>query len=430
MVWCYIVGPGDKAPVHMEGDMGMGDVDFSEGLTAVEDMTVEQKRLKQQREKDIHTVVKPGVLNRAYQLAFSFYKAEKLPPESNSFVAVRCCGVVLKTPVIEASENPTYQTTILFPVFTPFLNDNVSVKLWHYNFGRANQFIGQVGEEYGLASEFNLTTLMKVGQVIGTRWFNIYGVREDHIEIYGARTKEGKEFLGRVLMRVSLLSTDNPQLGVVRCNIGREPLSALHLLVVDVYELRNAKDLELKIWVVASVGGKDTDKSACPALSAAERMFKWKMFEQQKIETVEDVFPIQPEQCSDIFLYLWHEEPGFFNNHPKVAGYARIKAKECVSENPLPRWVTFKPLKQNADSPGDLLCNIQFIVKGSNVNRGPVDHEMANYTLLLRVSSAFYVAPYLTDDSTLNTYLEIRAGEYTYQTSRQKGRYPVWYCMV
>lgn len=424
MVSCYIVGPGDKAPAHAEGEPGIGDIDFSVGVTAVEEMTPAEKRVKMLREKNIYTVGKPGVLNRTYQLSVSLYKAEGLPPETSAFVAVRCCGVVLKTPVAAPSDAPTFQSTVLFPVFGPFLNDNITVKVWNYFFGRRNQLIAQVCDEYGLKSDFNLTSLMKVGQIIGTRWYNLYSVREDHRDIYGDRTKDGKEYVGRILMRVSLMSTDNPIMGVVRSNIGREPKSAARQLFVDVMLLRNPIDLEEKIWIVAMIGSSEPKKSTFP--ERINGSFVWKS-EKQQIETIDALLPLNSEQCPDIFLYLYHEVPGLFSNAEKCVGYSRIKAKECVSENPLSRWVTFKPILPGKDSPGDLLCNVQFVIKGEGACRNPVDPEEMDYRLIIQVKQAFYIAPNTKDDEDLNTYFTISVGKTgTYQSEKVKGRYPVW----
>ncbi len=428
MVSCYIVGPGDKAPVHMEGDIGIGDIDFNAGMVAMEDMSTDQRRAKMLREKNIYTVGKPGVVSRAYQLAFSVYKAEGLPPESNAFVAVRCSGVVLKTPTKEKNENPSFQTTLLFPVYSPFLNDNVSVKVWNYFFGRANQCIAQVGEEYGLTSDFNLTTLRKVGQVIGTKWYSLYSVREDHRDILGNRTKDGKEYVGRILMRVSLMATDNPQLGVVRSTIGREPKSTMHLLLVDVYELRNATDIGETMWVQAAIGLQKTPKSAHPKFIREEKAFIWDTFERQKIEAVEDVFPLQPEQCPDVFLYVWDAPQGLLNTTERLVGYARVKAKDCISENPVPRWVTIRPIKSGGDSPGELLCTIQFAPKGSMVTRPPVDHELIEYRLVTRIKSGFYMAPNIKEENDLKIHAEIYVGrQRVHLTEQISGRYPVWY---
>lgn len=427
MVSCYIVGPGDKAPIHAEGELGMGDIDYSINTGAVEEMSIVEKRIKIQREKNIVTVGKPGILKKSYQLTISFYKAEGLPPDSNSFIAVRCCGVVLKTPILEPSENPFFQTSVLFPVNTPFLNDNISIKIWNYYFGRANLLIAQVCDEYGLHSDFNLSTLMKVGKVIGTRWYNLYSVRDDHRDIYGKRTKEGKEYVGRVLMRASLISTDNPIMGVVRSNIGREPKSANYLLFVDVFTLRNVIGLEGKIWIVASFGNSETKRSSCPEYSEEQKSYIWKSNEKQQIATVEGVYPLQPEQCPDIFLYLFHEVPTIFSNSSRCAGYARIRAKDCMSETPQTRWIAFKSVVPNADCPGDLLCNIQLSIQGEGICRMPIEPELINYRLIIQVRSGFYVAPDIEDESKLNTFVEVYVGKNeTFKSENAKGRYPIW----
>ena len=427
MVSCYIIGPGDKAPVHSEGDVGIGDTDSRLGLVAAEDMSPEEKQAKILKDKNIYTVDKPGVASRAYQLSVNLYKAEGLPPDSTAFIAVRCSGVVLKTHSAEKSENPSFQTTLLFPVYSPFLNDNVSIKVWNYFFGRANQCIAQVCDEYGPNSDFNLNSLLKMGQVIGTRWYNLYSVREDHRNIYGNRTREGKEYVGRVLMRVSLLATDNPQLGIVRSTIGHEPMSMNHVLLIDVFELRNANGLEEKIWIQASIGGKETPRSAYPKFTKEERVFVWDTFEKQKLQEIDDLFPIQPEQCPDLFLYLWHEEPGLVKNTERLVGYARVKVKDFMNESPKTRWITNKPIKLGADSPGELLTNIQFAPKGSEASRGPTDFEKKNYILKVRLKSGFYMAPQVEKDDDVETYLEIFVGRNKVtETTKIKGRFPVW----
>lgn len=429
MVSCYIVGPGDKAPVHTSGDTGIGDIMFNNGLVPDEDLPDEERRARILRDQNIHTVGKPGVISRAYQLAFSVYKAEGLPPESKAFVAIRCMGVVLKTHTVESTENPAFQTTLLFPVYAPFLNDNVTVKVWNYLFGRANQCIAQVCDDYGLSSVFNLENLLKLGQEIGTRWYNLYSVREDHRSIYGNRTQEGKEFAGRVLMRVSMLPTDNPQLGVVRSVIGREPASAPYILIVSVHELRNAIGLGEKISVQASVGRKAGSYSVCPRFLKDSSAYIWDAFEDQTLEPVEETFPVQPEQCPDIFLYLWNEEKGLLlNNTRTLVGYARLKAKDCMGESPEPRWVTTKAIRPGGDSPGELLCTVQFALKGSEAHIGPVEHEVGTFRLVTRIKSGFFMAPQIQNEADLTFYVEIKVGRNKeHVTERARGRYPVWY---
>eukprot|EP01022_Parablepharisma_sp_SALTPOND_P029649 TRINITY_DN742_c1_g1_i1.p2 TRINITY_DN742_c1_g1~~TRINITY_DN742_c1_g1_i1.p2 ORF type:complete len:1121 (-),score=124.91 TRINITY_DN742_c1_g1_i1:15245-18607(-) len=427
MVSCYIIGPGDKAPMHAEGDTGIGDIDCRMGMIPIEDMSSEEQRAKMLKDKNIHTVDKPDAMNRAYQLSINLYKAEGLPPNSSAFVAVRCSGVVLKTPIVENTESPSFQTTLLFPVYSPFLNDNVSIKVWNHFFARANQCIAQVCEEYGPASDFNLNTLLKVGQVIGTRWYNLYSVREDHRDIYGNRTREGKEYVGRILMRVSLLPIDNPQLRVARSTVGHEPMAVNYVLLVDVFDIHNATGLYEKVWVQASIGGKMTPRSAYPKFLKGQHAYTWETPEQQKIQEIDEYFPVQSDQCPDIFLYLWHEQPGFIKNSTRLAGYARIKAKDCMKEKPETRWITIKPTKPNADSPGELLTTIHFAPKGCEAVRGPTDFDKAVYDLSVRIKSGFYLAPNVEKDEDLETFLEVFVGKKKLkQSSIVKGRYPNW----
>jgi len=427
MVSCYIIGPGDKAPVHTDNDVGIGDIDSRMGLVLNEDLSNEERRKKFLKEKNIHTLDKPNVTTRAYQLSINLYKAEGLPPETKAFVAARCSGIVLKTATMEKSENPVFQTTMLFPVYTPFLNDNVSIKVWNYFFGRSNQCIAQVCDEYGPHSDFNLNTLLKVGQIIGTRWYNLYSVREDHREVFGNRTREGKQYVGRILMRVSLLATDYPQLGVVRSTIGREPMSIEYVLFVDVFELRNVTGTHEKIWVQAAVGNKITQRSAYPKFSSEERAYTWETFEKQKLEEIEEMFPMQPEQCPDVFIYLWTEEVGLLRTTEKLLGYARIKAKDCVDESQKVKWITIKPIVQGADSPGELLANVQLASKGEKATRGPTDFEKKNYKLGIRIKSGFYIAPSVEKDEEITTYIEVFVGRNKQaQTPKVAGRYPVW----
>ena len=424
MVSCYILGPSDQAPIHTENDVGRGDIErIKDNIDGIESGLVMRD--------DIHVVDRPNLIERAFQLSISIYKGEDFPADFSTFFAVRCMGTVLKTPIVDKSYSPIFQTTLLFPVYTPFLNDNVSIKLWSYVFGRTNQCLAQVCDEYGPNSEFNLHSLMKVGKIIGTRWYNLYGVREDHRAIYGKRTREGKEYIGRVLMRVSLLSTDSPQLGTARSTIGREPLSVPYILFVDVFELRNVNGLGQKIWVQASIGNKTTPKSAYPKFIKDERAFVWENFEAQKLQMIEINVPVQPDQCPDIFVYLWQRDEGLIMTSEKLVGYARLKAKNCIEEAQKTRWITIKPINSpNADSPGELLANIHFSPKGSEMFRGPVEFEKKNYRLTIRIKSGFYMAPEIKNDDDIETHIEVFVGrDKQGQTPSIKGRYPIWnYC--
>jgi Ca2+-dependent lipid-binding protein len=59
---------------------------------------------------------------------------------------VRAAGFVQATRVIEENVNPVFNARLCFPVFAPFFNDKITIRLWSKNRRTQDTFIANIPE--------------------------------------------------------------------------------------------------------------------------------------------------------------------------------------------------------------------------------------------------------------------------------------------
>ena len=83
----------------------------------------------------------------------------------------------------------------------------------------------------------------------------MYGVPPKERSWFGSNNLlYGTAFLGKILMKMSLLPNERPQLATFTATSVKEPTMINYSLWVDVYELQNAKDCGDRVWVTIHIG--------------------------------------------------------------------------------------------------------------------------------------------------------------------------------
>jgi len=152
----------------------------------------------------------------------------------------------------------------------------------------------------------------------------------------------------------------------------------------------------------------------------------WKKDEAKKINEVslpaiQEHFPKDLTQIPDIFINLY---TGL--TQEERIGYIRLKAEDVFKWPPIPRWLHLNPIDLNKESPGSILCNMQFVLDNEHTKRifkqkGVCTH----FILYAHVVSGFELDPTNSDDE-LESRIEVELCEKTANTKVQRGRFPYW----
>ena len=133
------------------------------------------------------------------------------------------------------------------------------------------------------------------------------------------------------------------------------------------------------------------------------------------------MFPKDLTQVPDIFINLY---TGL--NEEERIGYIRLKAEDVYKWAPTPRWLHLNPIDLNKESPGSILCNIQFVLDTEQTRR-VFKHKgvTSQFILYAHIVSGFELDPKNSDDQ-LESRVEIELTEKTKLTKSQRGRFPFW----
>ena len=157
---CFIVGPGERPPVHGPDEEEANDagndseMDEEEVLKAMENIN---------RAKGVTAVDLPDVIVKNYQLTCSISKAESLYQEYeqiNPFISCRVNGCMLTSRKLTKNQNPQFLSKLAFPVVYPFLNHKITMKLWSQMGGMTpNRLIANIPEHPNEYDFFNIPNL-------------------------------------------------------------------------------------------------------------------------------------------------------------------------------------------------------------------------------------------------------------------------------
>ena len=112
----------------------------------------------------------PALRRRGYNLTANVWRAEYLPDNAgksppSSFVVIKFNGITMRTDAEPRSAFPEWNQRLVFPVFTPCMNDNVDVQVWVHK---------RMAPDALLASaQISFNKLLN--HDFGPLWMNLYG---------------------------------------------------------------------------------------------------------------------------------------------------------------------------------------------------------------------------------------------------------------
>nr|CEL66850.1 TPA: heat shock protein DNAJ pfj4, putative [Neospora caninum Liverpool] len=202
---------------------------------------------------DTNQVVEREAGSRLYHVYVTAYRVEDLPTSSKGtrdpFVTCEFAGCKLKSMQARGCCSHTFNECFRFPVVTPLPEDAILIKVWDWNFMRADELIA-----VGRISFSELRTRQML-----PRWFNLYGF--DDKEVAQATKVAGQGgrlvancYLGRILLsaRAERLTKEDdlmPAHTVAARPYETPPVIPLALLA-DIYEVQGApgEKVSVEIW--------------------------------------------------------------------------------------------------------------------------------------------------------------------------------------
>ena len=201
----------------------------------------------------------------------------------------------------------------------------------------------------------------------------------------------------------------------------------------DNYELKYLKNYDIKVWVEVTIGRYSTGQSKKKRVKVRLLFNKqnsntcaWfkdevKKLNEISLNSIVENFPKDLTQVPDIFINLY---TGLTKD--ERIGYIRLKANDVFKWNPTPRWLHFNAIDMNKDSPGSILCNIQFIIDNENSRRIFKNKGITSmFTFYAHIVSGFELDPKNSDDC-IETKIGIELVEKSEFTQTKKGRFPFW----
>jgi len=257
LVNCFIVGPGDRPPVHDANDAQNQDGDDDEDVN-IDAMTFEELRAYQEKKQGIIVLGKPMVARKAFQLSCYIFKADQLCPigglgddgKPTLFVSARAIGLVQRTKPIGGTVAPVFNEKMLFPCYFPFLNDKIILRAWHASKTGPDEFFGNLPEVPSPNDYFNISKLVSLGGRIPAKWINLYSIPPKERNKLGKKKKhprEGTYFMGRILISFAVLANEKPKVATVPTNPFYDPETQAYRLFCDIYEVKYLKEDQIDI---------------------------------------------------------------------------------------------------------------------------------------------------------------------------------------
>ena len=440
----FIIGPGDRPPVHDRNEKVNQDVAEEDEDFNIDELTFEQLRAYQEKQQSCVIIGKPTVARKGFQLSCYIFKAENLAhfgnKKPNAFVSARVAGLVRKTKTVNQNDCPVFNQKMLFPCYFPFLNDKILLRIWNERGNAKDDFIANIPEVQNNNDFFNLSKLVSMGGRMPAKWINLYGIPDKERNTgFGSKIKhpkEGTAFMGRIMLSFSLLPQEVPFCSTIPCNQFYEQDPQSYVLYCDIYQLKYLKkeDYDIVVWCDCRIGAYSTgnNKQKKPTENGN---VKWKITEETNEITLPSIapiyFPKDYNQVPDIFVNLY---TGCGRDSEKRIGYIRLKAEEVNkwSAEAVPRWLHFKPLDMNKDSPGSVLINLQFM-PACESNRRVFKQTGVNkkYKLFAHIVNGFELCPkQVFKENELKTKIKVEINDKSECTELKEGRYPMWNSML
>lgn len=440
LVDCFIIGEGDRPPVHSINDKLNTDVEEDDEEFSVDNLNFDQLREYQEKKMGIQVLGKPSVARKAFQLSCYVFKADGLidfpgfyqPQKPVFFVSCRSMGLVQRTKAVGDNSAPLINQKMLFPTYFPFLNDKIVMRCWNYQKGGRDKFIASIPEFSSSSDFFNISKLMSMGGRMPAKWINLYGIppteRNDYIS--GGKRKQplsGTAFLGRVLISFSLLANPQPRYEILPCNPFYDPDTVTYRLFCDIYEVKFLKDYDIQVWCECTIGIYSTgpNKKKKPQNKKNSISLEWKNEDKYNdicLPAIVQNFPKDIASIPDIFINLYTSS----GTNKERIGYCRLKTEQVMGWEPTPRWLQFNSLDMDKDSPGSVLVNLQFLLDTENTKRVFKQKGVSSlFTVYAHIVSGFELDS-KNGDENLETYIDVEINGISKQTVGNKGHFPFW----
>ena len=437
----FIIGPGDRPPVHDRNEKVNQDVAEEDEELNIDEMTFEQLRAYQEKQQSYTIIGKPMVARKGFQLSCYIFKCENLAyfggKKPNAFISSRVAGLVRRTKTVSKNASPVYNQKMLFPCYFPFLNDKILLRIWNEKGSSRDDFIANIPEVQNNNDFFNLSKLVAMGGRMPAKWINLYGIPEEErnstFKSKIIHPKEGTAFMGRIMLSFSLIPQEVPICATTQTNPFYEQDPQSYNLFCDIYELKYLKEdqYDIAVWCDCRIGSYSTGINTQKKPTKKGNV-KWKVTEELNEITLPSIthmfLPKDYAQVPDIFINLY---TGYGKNNNKRIGYIRLKAEEVNrwTTDAIPRWLHFKPLDMNKDSPGSVLINLQFMPSSeSNKRIFKQTGITKKYTLYSHIVNGFELCPKENIlDENLKTFVKVQINNCDKNTEKIKtGRYPFW----
>ena len=231
LVHCFIIGSGDKPPIHSLNDLVNNDEEEEDNELNLDNMTIEALKAYQEKKQGITILGKPNVIRKSFQLSIYIFKAENLlnmenlmfgGEKTDPFISCRAVGLVHKTKTVTNNSNPIYNQKLMFPCYFPVLNEKIILRIWHSS--TQDVFIADIPEKPEPTDFFNINKLLVIGGRMPAKWINLYSIppHERNVGLINIKRKkhpkEGTSYMGRILLSLSLIPKEKPLFSITSCN--------------------------------------------------------------------------------------------------------------------------------------------------------------------------------------------------------------------
>lgn len=325
LVSVSVIGPGQRPPIHDR-----------------------ESEINKELSGDASTLVllPPSIEQHLHFLVVSVYQAEDLPAMDSSgiltaagidaFVRVDFAGnPKCKTSVVtvkgEKRLSPIFLEELWIPVMVPTMAERISISVWDWDRGRANDLVGQAS--YSFAKVLALNS--------NKRWLNIYGPpltnvsKKESNSILTSNQHLASCYRGRILtsLRVETQPSQDeaevPHTKEVEEETWEEDLPetlryvlrAIFIMGTDIPDFRTVLG-KSKLQIRISIGSYQLESE--PASVKSGRITWSETKEKRAI-----VLPADYTQLPDVFINLCRdtEKDGYLS-----VAFARIKASDLISQ--------------------------------------------------------------------------------------------------
>lgn len=161
------------------------------------------------------------------------------------------------------------------------------------------------------------------------------------------KTYAGSAFLGRVLIQMYISRDEHPEYSIDATAAYRIPDAQMHVLRVNIYDLKNAKNIGSNVWINVQFGPNYSESSY--ARPNGPKSWQWgTSFTGEKLREIKQYLPTEPDQIPDVFINLYTES--VLGGAERI-GYIRRSIKNLEGEDN-PRWLPMKSIDYHSESSG------------------------------------------------------------------------------